>query len=346
VISKTSAIFKDATRLEKSAFRLSIGVRAAIFVTAPMIVGFAINEPVLTYATLGAVFLTNTEGQPSLLPWWVLFVACFTEAAAFALGTIAATTGISPLLLALFVSVTLLARGSLRWSTTSTFTAIMFAVGAGLPGASMGAVVPRLELSLLGALLALSGAELHRYLLSRRHSESPIKSLPGQQISLREAVRSAILLGIVSALGFSIGLGLGLPRDYWIVLTVLISVRPTLSLTVSFTATMAMGTIIGAILAAAITLETNDISTLLPLLFVFAVLMFATRGVNVGIVQVFFTAFIIILVNILYPGEWYFAFYRILEVAIGIVLAIIVVYLLSVLKRATEPRSRADSGHN
>src|ERR1700733_609671 len=282
-------------------------LRAAIFVTAPIIVGFAIHEPMLAYATLGAVFLTNTEGQPSLLPSWVLLVACFTEAAAFALGTIAAPTGLSPLLLAIFVSIALLARGSLRWSTTSTFTSIMFAVGAGLPGASMSLVASRLELSLLGALFALGGAELHRYLQSRGHSANPTPTPRGQQISWREAVRSAVLLGVVSALGFSIGLGFGLPRDYWIVLTVLIAVRPTLSLTLSFTTTMAIGTIIGAVIAAAITLETNEIPVLLSLLFVFAVLMFATRGVNVGIVQVFFTAFIIILVNIIYPGEGYLA---------------------------------------
>ena len=175
---------------------------------------------------------------------------------------------------------------------------------------------------------------------SRGHSANPIPTSRGQQISWQEAVRSAVLLGVVSALGFSIGLGFGLPRDYWIVLTVLIAVRPTLSLTLSFTTTMAIGTIIGAVIAAAITLETNEIPVLLSLLFVFAVLMFATRGVNVGIVQVFFTAFIIILVNIIYPGEWYLALYRILEVAIGIVLAITAVYLLSVMKRKTEPKSR------
>ena len=288
-------------------------------------------------ATLGAVFFTNTEGQPSLLPWWVLLVACFTEAAAFGLGTLAATTGLSPLLLAIFVSVALLARGSLRWTTTGTFTAIMFAVGAGLPGPSIEAAGLRLWLSLFGALLALGGVELHRLVLSRRHPVGPRTASPGQQLSQRETVRSAILLGIVSALGFSIGLALGLPRDFWIVVTIIISVRPNLSLTASFTSMMAVGTIVGAFIAAAITLETSDAYVLLPLMFVFAFLMFASRGVNFGLVQVFFTPFVIILVNLLYPGNWYLAFDRILEVGIGVILAIIAVYLLSVRKRATEP---------
>ena len=341
-----SAFFKDFTRLDRSAFSLSIGVRAAVFVTAPMVMGFAFHEPVLIFATLGAIFLTNTEGQPSLLPSRVLLVACFTEAGAFGLGTLAATTGLSPLLLAIFVSVALLARGSLRWTTTGTFTAIMFAVGAGLPGASVEEAALRLSLSLFGSLLALGGVELHRLVLSRRHHAGPRKVSPGQQLSKRETVRSAILLGVVSALGFWIGLALGLPRDFWVVLTIIVSVRPSLSLTVSFTSMMAGGTIMGALIAAAITLETSDAYVLLPLLFAFAVLMLASRGVNFGLVQVFLTPFIIILLNILYPGDWYLAFYRILEVGIGVALAIIAVYLLSVRKGATEPASaNSQTGH-
>jgi uncharacterized membrane protein YccC len=210
----------------------------------------------------------------------------------------------------------------------------MFAVGAGLPGASAGEAAVRLSLSLSGSLLALGGVELHRLVLSRRHPLGPRTASPGQQLSRRETVRSAILLGMISALGFWIGLALGLPRDFWVVLTIIVSVRPSLSLTVSFTSMMAGGTIIGALIAAAITLETSDAYVLLPLLFAFAVLMLASRGVNFGLVQVFLTPFIIILLNILYPGEWYLAFYRILEVGIGVVLAIIAVYLLSVRRRS------------
>jgi uncharacterized membrane protein YccC len=341
VTPTTSPFFRDVTHIDRSAFSLSIGLRAAVVVTAPMVVGFAINEEALIFATLGAVWFTSTEGQPSLLPWWVLFVACFTEAAAFGLGTLAATTGLSPLLLALFLSLALLARGSTRWTTTGTYTAISFAVGAGLPGPSVDEAALRLSLSLFGAVLALGGAELHRFVQSQRRptKRKVVPSLPSQQISRREAVRSAIVLGIVSAVGFSIGLALGLPRDFWVVVTILVSVRPNLRLTVSFTSMMAFGTIIGAFIAAAITLETSNQYVLLPLLFAFAFMMLALRGVNFGLVQVFITPFIIILVNILYPGEWYLAFYRIFEVGIAVVLAILAVYLLSVRRRATEPES-------
>jgi hypothetical protein len=333
-VSEGSRFFKDITRLDWSAFSLLTGARGAAFVIAPMVVGFALQQPALVFATLGALFLTNTEGQPSVLPVRVLLVACFAEAAAFGLGTLAATTGpFAPLLLGVAVSVALLARGSPRWASAGTFTAVTFAVGAGLPGPSVEAAALRLPFSLLGALFALMGVGLHRLVLSRGRPPSQAKGPPGQPMSSSEALRSAVLLGVVSALGFAIGDVLGLPRDFWVVVTIVISVRPSLNLTVSFTSMMAIGTAIGAFVAAAITLETNDVYVLLPLLFAFAVLMFASRGVNFGLVQVFLTPFIIILINIIYPGDWYLAFYRILEVAIGVVLAILAVYLLGAMKK-------------
>jgi fusaric acid resistance family protein len=333
-MSEGGRFFKDITRLDRSAFSFPIGVRGAAFVIAPMVVGVVFQEQAFVLSTLGALFLTNTEGQPSVLPWRVLLVACFTEAAAFGVGTLAATTGpFAPLLLGVGVSVALLARGSPRWANAGTFTAVAFAVGAGLPGSSVEAAALRLSFSLGGALLALLGVGLHRLALSRRHAPGQVKAAFGQPMSGSEALRSAVLLGIVSALGFAIGDVLGLPRDFWVVVTIVISVRPSVSLTLSFTSMMAIGTIIGAFMAAAITLETGDVYVLLPLLFAFAILMFASRGVNFGLVQVFLTPFIIILINILYPGDWYLALYRILEVFIGVVLAIIAVYLLSTMKK-------------
>ena len=79
-----------------------------------------------------------------------------------------------------------------------------------------------------------------------------------------------------------------------------------------------IGTVIGAIIGAAITLATSNLLVLTILLFVFGLLMFSSRGVNLSVVQIFFTPFIIILLNILYPGEWYLAFYRVLAVSIGV----------------------------
>ncbi|MGB8938196.1 MAG: FUSC family protein, partial [Candidatus Nitrosopolaris sp.] len=115
------------------------------------------------------------------------------------------------------------------------------------------------------------------------------------------------------------------------VLTIIVAIRPSPSLTISFTSMMIFGTIIGALIAAVITLENSNPYLRLALLFSFAVMVFATMRVNVILTQIFLVPFIIILLNIYYPGEWYLSFIRILDVAIGGAIAVAMVYLRSAL---------------
>ncbi|MGC2572670.1 MAG: hypothetical protein WA364_14255, partial [Candidatus Nitrosopolaris sp.] len=121
--------FKDIRRLDKSAFSLTTGFRAAAFVIAPLIVGFAIKQPDLLSASLGANVLTNTERVLPTIPSRILLVACFTEAASFGLGTLVATTShlLSPLLLGIAIFAALIAWASTKWAAVGTFTAIIFA---------------------------------------------------------------------------------------------------------------------------------------------------------------------------------------------------------------------------
>jgi uncharacterized membrane protein YccC len=139
------------------------------------------------------------------------------------------------------------------------------------------------------------------------------------------------MIGIASAIGYTIGLVSGLQRDFWAVLTIIIAIRPSPSLTISFTSMMVFGTIIGALIAAVITLENSNPYLRLALLFSFAVMVFATMRVNVVLTQIFLVPFIIILLNIYYPGQWYLSFIRILDVAIGGAIAVAMVYLWSAL---------------
>lgn len=94
-----------------------------------------------------------------------------------------------------------------------------------------------------------------------------------------------------------------------------------------FALMMVIGTVAGAVIAAPITAEIGDVHLLEALLLVFAACMFATKGVNLGLSQVFITPFIIILLNLLYPGEWQLAGIRVLDVVIGGAVAILTVYL-------------------
>src|SRR5215831_4476692 len=339
-MSWLSRFVKDIRRLDKSVFSLTTGFRAAAFAIAPIIMGFAIHQPALLLATLGAIFLTNTERAFYTIPSRILLVACFIQAASFGLGTLVATTShlLSPILLGIGIFVALTARVSTKWTPVGTFAAIIFAVGAGLPGYSVQSAGVRTLFSLIGMLWALLGIEIHRFALSHRiqqQQQSQSESIVSEQQPPTQprlvALRSALMIGIASAIGNTIGLVSGLPRDFWAVLTIIVAIRPSPSLTISLTCMMVLGTILGALIAAVITLENSNPYLRLVLLFSFAVMLFATMRVNVILTQIFLVPFIIILLNIYYPGQWYLSFIRILNVAIGGAIAVAMVCLWSAL---------------
>lgn len=345
-------VIREAGRAEWSNFHLPNGLRAGVITVAPLVLGVAVGNLSFVYSTLAAMLVTNAEGPNSTpLPIRFLILACIAEPIGFALGTAVALAG--PLtipLMGLGVCIGMLAGDSLAVAQVGRFTAIFFAVGVGLPGATEGAIETRLAFAFGGALLALAGAWTHRALThpDKKKSETFWLSGPTRpglaqlwptKLSLKEHIfRWGVAVGIASSLGLAIGLALGLPRDFWIVVTLIIATRPRLGPTVSMTLTIVVGTIIGAVMAAAVVVGIGEIEVLEVLLLLFGTMMFATRGVNLGLIQVFFTPFIIILLNILYPGSTYLAEYRILDVGIGGLLAIVTVYTLSVVEKGRPRR--------
>ena len=337
-----SRFFKDIIHLDKSSFSLTAGLRAAAFIIAPIILAFVIQQPALFLAAIGAIVLTATAKMLPTIPSRILLLACFTDAASFGLGTLAATTGhlFSPVLLGIAVFAALAVWANTKWAAVGMYTAIILTIGVGLPGFSIQSAGLRTLFSLIGMLWALLGVDIHRFILSHRRiqlsgSESTATYEQQQQqpsTSRLAALRSALPIGIVSALGYTVGLVLGLPRDFWTVVPIILAIRPTSStLTMTFTSMMIIGTIAGALITTVITFETNNHYLLLALLFFFAVVVFATLGVSITLTQIFLVPFVIILLNLYYPGQWYLPFIRILNVAIGAAIAVAVVYLLNAL---------------
>ncbi|MGA9149858.1 MAG: FUSC family protein, partial [Candidatus Nitrosopolaris sp.] len=239
------------------------------------------------------------------------------------------------ILLGIAIFAILIAWASTKWAAVGTFTAIIFAVGAGLPGYSIQLAGMRTLFSLIGMLWAFLGIEIQRFAVSHRiQQQSQSESAASEQkppTPRLAALRSALMIGIASAIGYTIGFVLGLPRDFWAVVTIIVAIRPSPSLTINLTCMMVFGTIIGALIAAVITLENSDPYLRLVLLFSFAVMLYATMRVNVILTQIFLVPFIIILLNIYYHGEWYLSFIRILDVAFGGAIAVTMVYLWSAL---------------
>ena len=145
---------KDMRSIDKSAFSLTVGLRAPTFVIAPLIVGFAIRQPDLLLASLGANVLTNTERVLPTIPSRILLVACYTEATSFGLGTLVATTShlLSPVLLGISIFAALIAWTNTKWAAVGMFTAIIFAIGVGLPSYSIQSAALRTLFSLIGML--------------------------------------------------------------------------------------------------------------------------------------------------------------------------------------------------
>jgi hypothetical protein len=336
----------DIRRFDRSAFSIPVGLRAGAFVASPLLLGLLTGQRELVYTTLGALFLTNTtQPRSELSPWKVLLVACLTESSAFGLGTLSGTAGLFAVpLMAVGVFLALSFGSTPGWSQVALFTSMFYAVGVGLPGGTVGDAWQRFAFSLLGALWGWSGVELHRVISTwlsfagkgSKKYPPPISfadTLPTRPQALRfiqsDAFRHAMTVGIASAVGLTIGLAFGLPRDFWIVVTIVLSLRPTMPGTLSFTSMIVIGTLIGAVIAASITFTISNDYVLWVLLLLVCVCLYSTRGMNFGLTQVFFTPFLIILLNILYRGEWILAEVRILDVAIGGAVAIVTASLFA-----------------
>ena len=334
---------REFTQLERSAFSLRVGLRAGIFVSAPLLLGLITGQKGLVYSTLGAWFVTNAAGpRTAPTPLKLVFVACFTQALAFGLGTLAGTTGIlSIALMGIGVFVVMLFGTSPRWAPVSAFTAIFFAIGVGLPGGSISDAGQRFFFALFGSFWGFLGMGLRSYFTARRKSlgREVVSSLADNLTEERiaklmsmmersEALRQSVTVGVASAIGLSVGLLLGLPRDFWIVVTIILALRPTIPSTIKFSSMIVAGTLVGALIAASVTFVVTNDYLLWIFLLLFSIVFYATRGMNLGLSQVFMTPFIIALLNILFPGQWELAGVRILDVAIGGAVAVLAALII------------------
>lgn len=313
----------DIAKVDRSSFSILTGLRAGIFVLLPLLLVPLVGYRGAGFAALGAMWLTNTESAKSKMPMRILSAACLSESLAVGVGTLAGNAGLLvPLLGGFGVFLPMLLHGNERWTRIGTYTAITFAMGIGLPGLS-DAPVLRASYSLIGTFWALAGIAFQRYLQSKK-----MRTGEASNFKLHpNAIRSAVTVGVASAFGFWIGISLGLPRDFWVVVTIIITVQPSFNSTLKFTSRMVLGTMAGALIGAAV-LYTEMLSVELAFLVAFAVLMFASRGVNMMIVQIFLAPFIIILLNLVYGGRADFAETRIVDVVIGGIISIATVYIL------------------
>ncbi|RAJ73499.1 putative membrane protein YccC [Chitinophaga dinghuensis] len=135
--------------------------------------------------------------------------------------------------------------------------------------------------------------------------------------------RHAIRVSLATVAGYILGMSLHLDRVYWILLTIIVILKPGFGLTRSRSIQRLIGTILGALFAAGLLYLTHNptiifISMLLCILGAYSFMSFKYT------LSVFFvTPFIIFLLHFLHPSDLYNAAQRVLDTFIGGALAFI-----------------------
>jgi uncharacterized membrane protein YccC len=166
---------------------------------------------------------------------------------------------------------------------------------------------------------ALAGKQRSVNLLSIFRDNLTLRS-----VSFRHAIR----LGAVAALAFALGEYLHVRRGYWVVVTVLVVLRPNFGGTIERVAQRIGGTLIGGIIALGISLIIREREILFLALGFLAFASFSVRPLGYGVFTLVLTPLFMVLLDLASPGSWEINLIRIEDTLIGGVLALGGSYLL------------------
>lgn len=177
-------------------------------------------------------------------------------------------------------------------------------------------------------LKSSSPTELSRFVNHQSFDLSIIKN----NLNLKSGVfKFSLRLAIVCLLGFYIGklFSLG-DHSYWILLTILVIMKPGFSNTKQRNYERVIGTIIGGILGAIILTFIHDVTAKFIIMLVFMLITYSFTRVKYIVSVIFMTPFIFILYSIIYASEraTTIASERIIDTIIGSVIAIVFSYFI------------------
>lgn len=150
-----------------------------------------------------------------------------------------------------------------------------------------------------------------------------------QHFSLKSPMlRHALRLTIAIAFGFVLGSILDLKNAYWILLTIIVIMRPNYGLTKERSKNRIVGTIIGAIIATTIILITQNTTVYIMLAVLSLTFAFSLIQQSYKIGAAFITIHIVFVYALIEPNAFYVIQYRVIDTVIGAIIAIIANYLL------------------
>jgi uncharacterized membrane protein YccC len=160
---------------------------------------------------------------------------------------------------------------------------------------------------------------LSRFVSSRRVPFMQIFSnLTMASPSFRHALRVTIAVGV----GFWVGRLLPLTNAYWIVMTTVIILKPGYSLTKQRNTQRIIGTAIGCTASVALILSVKDPHLLLVVMFACMVMSYSLLLFNYTASVVFTSAYVLLMLHLLAPGNLHMIGERALDTAVGCAIAI------------------------
>lgn len=140
--------------------------------------------------------------------------------------------------------------------------------------------------------------------------------------------RHATRLTITLLIGFLLGKILPLQNEYWILMTLVVIMKPDYGLTKSRSLNRVYGTIIGGIIAFSTLYFVHDITFLLILTFVSMIIGYWLTHSDYKVGVIFITIYVILLYGILTPNYSKMLTFRVIDTIIAAILALIATHIL------------------
>lgn len=140
--------------------------------------------------------------------------------------------------------------------------------------------------------------------------------------------RHSLRLTVVMMIGFVVGNAFIFQNSYWILLTIIVILRPGYGLTRQRSLDRVIGTIAGGLIAFGMLFFIKD-AVAIGTLAIFSMLLgFSFTQINYRIGATFVTMYVVLLYGIMMPGSSQVVEFRILDTAVGAALAFVANYLL------------------
>jgi uncharacterized membrane protein YccC len=129
--------------------------------------------------------------------------------------------------------------------------------------------------------------------------------------------RHGLRTSLAIVTGYLLGYALDISRTYWILLTIVVIMKPGFSLTKSRSYQRMIGTIIGALFAVGVLFITQSSTAIFVIMLICIIGSYSFMTYNYTVSVVFTTPFIVFLLHYLYPADFQNISQRVLDTLIG-----------------------------